>query len=283
MMRKIIFTMPDNLPAQNIKTFLHEFGVSGSLLKALKNDPNGILKNGHPARTIDPLCPGDHLLIILTDVGTPPKQSGDHVHILYQDEDILVADKPPFMPVHESRNHIGDTLSNAVAEELCGAFRSVYRLDRDTSGLVVVAKNSLSTAKLAGRCSKTYYAVVQGVLARPGRICLPIARTGDSIIKRCVSPHGVYAATNYVPLISLHGKTLLQIHLETGRTHQIRVHFAHIGFPLVGDSLYGQASTQIMRQALHCGCVSFTHPVTGEHLSFQTAMPPEFLICLRGE
>lgn len=282
-MRTIDFTVPQDLPAQNIKTFLHHFGVSGSLLKTLKNDPNGILKNGRAARTIDPLLPGDRLQINIPAEGTPPKQSAQKVRILYQDDDILVADKPPFMPVHESRNHQGDTLANAVAGELDGAFRSVYRLDRDTSGLVVVAKNSLSAAKLAGQCQKTYYAVAQGVLARPGRICLPIARMGDSIIKRCVSPRGVYAATNFVPLVCLHGRTLLQIQLETGRTHQIRVHFAHIGMPLVGDSLYGQANPQIMRQALHCGHVSLCHPVTGAHMHFYTAFPPEFMICMRGE
>lgn len=281
-MRELTFTMPAGLPAQNIKTYLRAFGVSGSLLKTLKNEPDGILKNGQPARTIDMLSPGDRLQIRIPPEGTPPKRSGQNVRILYRDDDILVADKPPFMPVHESRNHQGDTLANAVAEELDGAFRSVYRLDRDTSGLVVIAKNSLSAAKLAGKCQKTYYAVAEGVLARPGRICLPIARMGDSIIKRCVSPRGVYAATDFVPLICKEKRTLLQIRLETGRTHQIRVHFAHIGHPLTGDSLYGRPSGQIMRQALHCGRVCLTHPVTGKQMVFSTAVPPEFLICLRG-
>lgn len=275
--------MPPDLPAQDIRTFLRAFGVSGTLLKTLKNDPNGILKNGRAARTIDPLFPGDRLQIQIPPEGTPPKPGTQKVRILYRDDDILVADKPPFMPVHESRNHQGDTLANAVAGELDGAFRAVYRLDRDTSGLVVIAKNSLAAAKLAGKCQKTYYAVVAGVPARPGRICLPIARAGDSIIRRCVSPNGVYAATNYVPLVSLHGRTLLQIRLETGRTHQIRVHFAHTGMPLVGDSLYGRPSARIMRQALHCGQVSLYHPITGKPMHFCTALPPEFWICMRGE
>ena len=162
------------------------------------------------------------------------------IEIPYEDEDIIVLNKPPLMPVHESRNHIGDTLSNFVAYH-CGedmAFRAVYRLDRDTSGLVLVAKNELADAKLAGKIKKDYYAVVDGTIENDGIVDAPIARCGDSIIKRKVDENGETAITEYFPIKSNGNTTLVKFNLKTGRTHQIRVHMEHIGHSLLGDKLY---------------------------------------------
>ena len=151
------------------------------------------------------------------------------------------------MPVHESRNHRGDTLSNAVADICGGAFRAIYRLDRDTSGIVLIAKNEFAAAKLAGRVRKDYYAVVCGKIEGSGVIDAPIKRERESIIKRCVA----------------------------GRTHQIRVHFAHIGYPLAGDTLYGGSTEEISRQALHCRDIYFSHPVSEEEIHIFCEMPQD--------
>ena len=282
-MRTINFKIEEKDNLKQVRDFLSDFGISSALLTTLKCSENGILINGVFAKTIEKLHTDDTLTINIEDKGTPPKASGRKVRILYNDEDIIVADKPPFMPVHQSRNHIGDTLSNAVAPLLQGSFRSVYRLDRDTSGLVVIAKNTLSASKLAGKCDKTYYAVCNGTVNFNKTINLPIARESKSIIKRCVSPFGEKAVTRYTSLFCKNNKTLVKINLETGRTHQIRVHFSHCNNALVGDTLYGQSDKNIMRQALHCGEVTFRHPITNEKMQFILPPPPDFFNCLRGE
>ena len=151
-MREIEFKITDKDDGRQIKDFLRDFGVSASLLTRLKQSENGITKNGGFARAIDEIRTGDTLKIRIESRGKMPAPSEDTLDIAFEDEDILIVNKPPFMPVHESRNHIGDALSNAVAAHLSSdentAFRAVYRLDRDTSGLVLIAKNELAAAKL---------------------------------------------------------------------------------------------------------------------------------------
>lgn len=261
-----------------IKEFLREFGVSTALLAKLKRTENGITLNGEFARAIDIIHTNDALKIAIAEKGERPTPSDIPLEIVYEDEDIIVANKPPFMPVHESRNHRGDALSNAVAARLGEgtAFRAVFRLDRDTSGLVLVAKNELAAAKLAGNIEKDYYAVVCGKYEGAGTIDAPIKRMGDSIIKRCVGEDGERAITHYEAIRSNEKYTLLKINLETGRTHQIRVHFSHLGTPLVGDTLYGNESEIIDRQALHCKEIYFTHPITGEKMHISCDLPREF-------
>ena len=190
------------------------------------------------------------------------------------DEDIIVFNKPSGMPVHESRNHRGDTLANIAACYMNGSsFRAVYRLDRDTSGLVLIAKNELAAGKLAGKVSKDYYAVCQGEFTGSGTVDLPIRREHESIIKRGVFDDGERAATHWEAVKTGNGRTLLKLNLETGRTHQIRVHFAHLGAPLLGDSLYGGDCSEIGRQALHCKTVRFIHPVTQKPMELDTELP----------
>ena len=183
-MRKIKFVIDESNNGREIRDFLRNFGISSALLTKLKQTENGILKNGEFARAIDKLCTGDILEIAIADKGHMPKPSDAEIEIVFEDEDILVVDKPPFMPVHESRNHRGDALSNAVAAHIKEdtAFRAVYRLDRDTSGLVLIAKNELAASKLAGKIKKDYYAVVSGIFTGSGTINAPIKRLGESII-----------------------------------------------------------------------------------------------------
>ena len=252
--------------------------MSSSLLTRLKQTENGITVNGDFARTIDTLSAGDVLVIKIESKGKPPSPLKADIEVCYEDEDVLVLNKPPLMPVHESRNHIGDTLSNFVSYHLGkqgGAFRAVYRLDRDTSGLVLVAKHELAASKLAGRIEKDYYAVVGGETPDSDTVDLPIARCGDSIIKRKVDENGERAVTHFETVKHLDDSSLIRCKLETGRTHQIRVHLSHLGYPLLGDSLYGGDCTKIDRQALHCKDIYFVHPVTGGDMHITCEFPED--------
>lgn len=274
-MRTIDFVITDENAGKRIKEFLRAFGVSGSLLKKLKNTENGICKNGAPARTIDTVFCGDRLQINIEDSGKAPESADIKINLLYEDEDLIAAEKPAFMPVHESRNHRGDTLSNTVADICGGAFRAIYRLDRDTSGIVLIAKNEFAAAKLAGRVRKDYYAVVCGKIEGSGVIDAPIKRERESIIKRCVAPDGESAVTHYTAIKHSEKYTLVKLKLETGRTHQIRVHLAHIGYPLAGDTLYGGSTEEISRQALHCRDIYFSHPVSEDEIHIFCEMPQD--------
>lgn len=278
-MRCIEFIIKEKDNNRQVKEFLRDFGVSSSLLTKLKQTENGITVNGNFARTIDRLSTGDRLVISIQNKGHMPKPlENSNVQMVYDDEDILVLNKPFMMPVHESRNHQGDTLANAAAcyMESDTAFRAVYRLDRDTSGLVLIAKNELAASKLAGRIKKDYYAICKGVLTDNGTIDLPIRRVSDSIIERGVFSDGEKAVTHWQVIKSNGENTLLKINLETGRTHQIRVHFSHIGHPLLGDSLYGGNCNQITRQALHCKTIYFAHPVTEKPMIIDSNFPEDF-------
>ncbi len=274
-MRKIEFIIESRDDGVKIRSFLKSFGVSSSVLTQLKNTENGITVNGKFAKTIDTVHTGDRLEISLENRGKMPTPVKMDIDIVYEDEDIVVFNKPPHLPVHESHKHIGDTLSNFAAYHLGdnGAFRAVYRLDNGTSGLVLVGKNKLVASMLAGNVKKDYYAVVEGIVSGAGSVDLPIARCGDSIIKRRVDENGERAVTHYEVVSVKDNTTLLKLNLETGRTHQIRVHLAHLGHPLIGDTLYGSESPIISHQALHCKDIYFTHPITNREIHISCDFP----------
>ena len=276
-MRELIFNITQENNGTQIRDFLREFGVSASLLTKLKQTENGITLNGVFAKSIERLAVGDVLKIRIENKGHMPTPKEADIKICYEDDDIIVLDKPPLMPVHESRNHLGDTLSNFVAYHVKEdtAFRAVFRLDRNTSGLVLVAKHELAASKLSGKIDKDYYAVVEGIIEQGGTIDAPIQRCGDSIIKRRVDESGERAVTHYTPINCKDNHTLLKINLETGSSHQIRVHFSHLGYPLAGDTLYGGKTDKINRQALHCKEIRFTHPVTEKETVISTDFPQD--------
>lgn len=273
-MRIINFTVDKNHDGKTVFSVLKHNGVSRRLTTKLKQIENGITNNGINVRTIDTVKIGDIISIKLSNEKPLPKADNLNVPIVYEDDDIIVFDKPAFMPVHPSHKHQGDTLGNFFAVHCEGlTFRPINRLDRDTSGLCVIAKNHFCATHLQKNLDKTYFAIVQGKITTGGTINKPIARMGDSIIKRCVCENGQKAVTHYEVLSYNDNFSLLKIKLETGRTHQIRVHLSSEGFSLAGDDMYGGSLEFINRQALHCGEISFTHPVTKKEIYLKSELP----------
>ncbi|WP_037293232.1 RluA family pseudouridine synthase [Ruminococcus flavefaciens] len=249
-------------------------GVSRRLLTKLKRQEGGITRRGETVRSIDMVEKGDVIVLALEDDSFLEPNGSLNVPIAFENDSLVVFDKPGGMPVHPSIKHQGDTLGNYFAHlypQL--TFRAVNRLDRDTSGLCIIAKDALAAKLLQGSCEKVYYAAVQGLIPDSGTIDAPIARERESIIVRCVREDGQRAVTHYKRLLCSDKYSLAEVHLETGRTHQIRVHFAHIGAPLAGDDLYGGLRDDITRQALHCGSLSFSDPLTGRPITVSSELP----------
>ncbi len=246
-----------------------------------------ILLNGKRVTVREILKIGDELEIILPIEPSENIVANSEIpfKILYEDEDILVVDKPAGVPTHPSINHYHDTLANGVKAYLGKdfTFRAVNRLDRDTSGVVVIAKNMLSCHILSDAVKnhafqKTYCAICHGIPEkREGIIDLPIARERESIIKRCIRDDGKAAKTEYWVEKTEGEYSLLTACPITGRTHQIRVHFAHIGCPLFGDRLYG-SDIENERVRLHCKCIEFTHPITQIPLKIYAKIPEDFFV-----
>ncbi len=282
-MRKIKFIVTPEQDGKTVLNILTLSGTSKRLITKLKQIENGITNNGIHVRTIDTVKTGDVIEILLYDEKVLEENSELNVPIIYEDNDVIVFDKPAFMPVHPSHKHLNDTLGNYFAFCCNGlTYRPINRLDRDTSGLCAVAKNSFSAVKLQKSIKKVYYAVACGKITGSGTIDKPIARMDNSIITRCVSEDGQKAVTHYEMLKSNDKYTLLKIKLETGRTHQIRVHFSYIGHPLAGDNMYGGNMIDLNRQALHCGELLFTHPITDEKIHLISKLPQD-IQCLFSE
>ena len=280
-MREISYTVPAEFDGVQAQVFLKSRGISRRVLTALKRS-GGLTCGGGTLRTVDVVHAGEVITLRLdggeTSVAANPELSAD---VVYEDEDVVVFNKPPFMPVHPSQRHHDDTLANLFAARYPGLpFRPINRLDRNTSGLCVCAKNQFAAAALSGSISKVYYAITDGT--PPGNtVNAPIGRLGDSVIERCVTPDGKPAVTHFRKIAG-ERRALLRITLETGRTHQIRVHMSHIGFPLCGDDMYGGDCTAISRQALHCGEVEFTLQVSGERITVSAPLPEDMAAILDG-
>ena len=239
-------------------------GLSAQMLTRLKAVPDGITCNGAHIRTVDTVQAGDILAVHLPERCPHKPNPALCVPVVYENDWLLIVDKPVGMPVHPSMQHRDDTLANWFAAQYpdCG-FHLKNRLDRDTSGLCMIAKDALTVHAL-GRVEKRYFALVKSGLSGSGTVDAPIARVPDSVMLRHVTPEGRRAVTHWRVLGEYPRCTLLELTPETGRTHQIRVHMAHIGYPLLGDGLYGGDCTLLSAHALHCGEMHFTDPLTGE-------------------
>lgn len=282
-MRKFQFKITDDYNDKDIKTVLKSrFSLSERLITKLKVS-GGIVLNDKPAFTIKHVVCGDVLEIILPDEASENIVPNEiPIDILYEDDDILAVNKAPGMPTHPSVRHYEGTLANAVCayyKEIPFTFRAITRLDRYTSGTVIIAKNSLSAhilsdAMQSGKFKKTYYAVCTGAPSpADGLISAPIKRA-EGIIKRTVSPDGKSAVSEYETLEVRGGLSLVKLSPLTGRTHQLRLHLAHIGTPIYGDFLYG-LEIPGEHTRLHCGEVSFPHPFTGETVCARSPLPAD--------
>lgn len=274
-MSELVFTVVTESP-QQLKNYLRiSCGVSAGLIRRIKNE-KGIFVNGKSARTVDMVGNGDTILLRQSENSEIEANPALDVPVIFENDDLVVFDKPAGMPVHPSARHRYDTLGNFFAAKYGElVFRPVNRLDKDTSGLCLVAKNSHSANILQGGTHKIYYAAVEGITDDSGTIDAPIARVAESIITRCVRDDGRKAVTHYKKIGEGGGCSLLEIRLETGRTHQIRVHFSHMGYPLAGDDLYGGSREKIARQALHCGKMSFVLPMTNEEITVEAPIPQD--------
>ena len=267
-------------------------GFSNAQIRSMKFTENGICLGGQRTRVTTGLSEGDVLEVLLETKNS----SSAHLlsfeqmpDILYEDADVIAVNKPAGMAVHPSHGHYQDTLANL----LMGYFkkkgevpvlRSIGRLDKDTSGAVLFAKTKLAAARLSeererGRYEKEYLAVAEGYFAeKTGEIHLPISQVpGSSPIRMEVNPtDGKKAHTYWKVERQFQNAALLRVHITTGRTHQIRVHLAGIGHPLLGDPLYGKTCGGFSRAALHAWKLILHHPVTGEKLVIEAAVPGDF-------
>ena len=288
MVRKLRYEIEPEFSGYTIEKYLKQKNYSHGCLVFLKKTEEGIKRNGAWAYTRDKLDAGDVLEILFAEEDSsenivPVEMKLD---IVYEDEDILVINKPADTPIHPSQGNYDNSLANGVKHyyESQGesfVFRCINRLDRDTTGLVVIAKNMLSSAALNAamvhrEIHRTYLAVVKGELPEKGTIDFPIARKDGSTVERCVDMSGgEYAVTHFECVEKNEKYSLAKIWLETGRTHQIRVHMNAIGHPLPGDFLYHNDRSEIGRQALHSWRLEFHHPVTGELLKFEQPLPED--------
>lgn len=301
MKRILTYPITESDSDQRIYDFLCHHGYSRHIRTWLKQHPGSVRLNGEEALFYFPLKNGDLLEISLEE--EHPSENivpvDLPIHIVYEDEDLMVIDKPADMPVHPSIGNYENTLANAAAwyfhrQDIPFVFRCINRLDRDTTGLLILAKHMLSGAILSDQMKKraihrTYLAITEGKTDPAGTIDSPIGRTDQSLILRQVDhENGDSACTHYLQKcwhpktfypetlpVPQDGLSLVQLQLETGRTHQIRVHMTSIGHPLIGDTLYNPETALMNRQALHSYRLAFTHPVTGASLEFTSPLPED--------
>jgi len=288
MQRTLNYTITAKEQLLTIEQFLRLQGYSRHVISQLKHTENGILHNGNWARTTQTLQSSDTLTIniIENEASENIETINIPIHIVYEDEDLLVLNKPADMPIHPSQGNYLNTLANGVAYYFASQkqpfiFRCINRLDRDTTGLLILAKHMLSGAILSQmmkerRISRTYLALVEGKPPAQGTITAPIGRKPGSTIERLIDyKNGESAITHYKLLKTAYDHSLIQLQLDTGRTHQIRVHMNSIGHPLLGDTLYNPRTQLMKRQALHSQKLAFKHPITKDYMQFECPLPSD--------
>ncbi|TDL35303.1 RluA family pseudouridine synthase [Jeotgalibacillus sp. S-D1] len=273
---------------QLLRDFLKCKDISKRSLTHIKYDGGKIEVNGVESTVRRKLAKGDEVKITFPVEKRSRTLKGEPIQldVLYEDDWVLVINKPPYMNTIPSREHPFGSVANAITgkyelQNYPGAVHIATRLDRDTSGIMLVAKHThahhlISKMQQGGSVHRFYTAIVHGRINPPeGVICSPIGRKNSSIIEREVREDGQKAITHYKTIISRPDITVVQLKLETGRTHQIRVHLQSIGHPIMGDDLYGGRQELISRQALNCSELNFIHPFTGLPMTFKVPLPED--------
>ena len=282
--RTLEYTIPPEGEGKRVRAVLQgALGLSAGLVTRLKHRPGSVRINGDGARTIDLLHAGDRLSV---DVGDAKESAfvpaGPRLDVAWEDEDIIIINKPAGMATHGRSDRREPTVGAMVAAYLgtSAPFHPVNRLDRGTTGLMCAAKTGYMHERLrrilhTDAFRREYLAICTGVPPEAeGEIDAPIARYNEE--KRfCVREDGAPSLTRYKVLLTWEGRSLLRVRPETGRTHQIRVHMASIGCPLLGDRLYGRLSRELDRPALHSAALTLIHPLTGETVSVRAPLPED--------
>lgn len=275
---------------RTVEQFLRRRGYSHRLVVHLRNTPAGLTLDGEPVFTIHRLSEGQLLRATLEE-----EENSQNIvpvrlplDIVYEDQDILVVNKGAGVPIHPSQGHFDNTLANAAAWYFAQkgepfVYRAVNRLDRDTTGLLILSKHMLSACVLSAQMKerqikREYRAIVCGRTEERGTIDAPIGRAPGSTVERMVDFEAGEAACTHYERLSYNSEkdlSLLSLRLDTGRTHQIRVHMNYIGHPLPGDFLYNPDYRYIGRQPLHSFLLNFTHPVTGRDMAFSAPLPED--------
>ena len=282
-MRCITYTITKEYSNRPLLHFLKgELKLSTHIVQSLRHTNGAVLINGNFARVVDIVNEGDNLEIHFPEKTQPPLLWEKELEIIFEDQDLLVINKPSGISVHPTFNHPNGTLCNAVANYLLktqntsSAARAIGRLDKVTTGVLIFAKNAYTASRLNGNIEKIYNAIAYGCTPEKGTINAPIYRPDFGKTMRAVGSEGDEAITHFKTITQSAEKSFLEITTETGRTHQIRVHCAHIGHPLMGDDMYGAPLTEnLKRAALHCSKVTITHPVTKENITFTAPLPED--------
>ena len=289
MNRNIDYIIDEDSAGLRVEQFLRRKRYSGQNLSEIKRMPKSILVNGVHYYMRQELSTGDHLQVRICETQNSEKIPPTKLplDIVYEDEDLLVLNKPAGMPIHPSLNNYTNSIANALAYYFQSQgkpfiFRCCNRLDGDTSGLTIVSKHLVSGSILSDMTKyrevhREYLAIARGsVTPSEGTIQAPLGRKDGTIIERTVDwEHGEDAVTHYKVVKEANGHSLVSLRLETGRTHQIRIHMKYLGYPLIGDYLYNPDMEYMTRQALHSHHMEFTHPITGEHMSFTAPLPED--------
>lgn len=262
-----------------------DYGISGRLFRRLQKNKQLYL-NGQISESSVPVKKGDKISMIMEDEieNTIPKDIP--IDIIYEDYDFLILNKQPNIVVHPTKSHLEDTIANGVTyyfkeNNINKKVRFVNRLDMGTSGVLVIAKNSFTHQQMSkqmeeGTIDKKYLAIVKGIVEKDEEIIdLPIGKEENEPMIRSVMDNGQNAITKYKVIDRFNTATLLEVKIETGRTHQIRVHMKHIGHPIIGDELYDESSPIINRQALHAFEFRCIHPRTGEEKDIKASIPSD--------
>ena len=284
MNRNIDYIIDEDSAGLRVEQFLRRKRYSGQNLSEIKRMPKSILVNGVHYYMRQELSTGDHLQVRICETQNSEKIPPTKLplDIIYEDEDLLVLNKPAGMPIHPSLNNYTNSIANALAYYFQSQgkpfiFRCCNRLDRDTSGLTIVSKHLVSGSILSDMTKyrevhREYLAIARG----------SVTPSEGTIIERTVDwEHGEDAVTHYKVVKEANGHSLVSLRLETGRTHQIRIHMKYLGFPLIGDYLYNPDMEHMTRQALHSHHMEFAHPITGEWMSFTAPLPADMANVLK--